>query len=333
MRITQYLLIGCAGLLWICGSVSGAVSLAWPDPGWTYAYTGDAIAMGSDTGHGNNSDASTFNALDGTWDHTNNSDEWTGGFSASLGGVRAAGGIVTFEDPGSPADPDPDNRKMYFAHDIGPAGAADNVLDIGVTLSFRSRVTPSPLATPLGGRPDGYILHDNGKGNFGIRQKSGGLISFSLAVAADHAEAGATGGLLMNHLNGTSATSNVDTGEAGTPNLLALADPTTFHEFWITIVGDTSGGGTHRVSVYLDGSLTPSVFHVTAGTGGDYPSGGGSISRGYLGMGTGATNLSGAFDADFFAWMPGVIVPTPEPATAVLVMLAGACLLCRGRSR
>src|SRR5207249_728196 len=135
---------------------------------------------------------------------------------------------------------------------------------------------------------DGYQIHDGGKGNFGIKQASGGIISFSLATAADNASGA---GLLMNNRNGTAVSGTVDSGEAGVTNLLAL-DPTRWHEYWITIRADTTGQGTHRVDIYLDGSLTPRTFFVTAGDGSDYT----GIS--YLAMGCGSTGQSGAFDVD-----------------------------------
>ena len=73
-----------------------------------------------------------------------------------------------------------------------------------------------------------------------------------------------------------------------------MATPTDWHEFWVTIQGDTSGGGTHRVDVYMDGSTTPTTFHVTSGTGEDE-------GRDYLVMEQGATPQSGALDIDFVA--------------------------------
>src|SRR5205823_4864532 len=61
--------------------------------------------------------------------------------------------------------------------------------------------------------------------------------------------------------------------------------------------------GTHKVSIYLDGSKTPSVFNVTAGTGSDVPS------TNYLALGLPSTPQVGAFDVDFLAYKPGVIFP------------------------
>ncbi|GMV95792.1 MAG: hypothetical protein AMXMBFR83_01620 [Phycisphaerae bacterium] len=317
-------------LVGLCAAapVDAAVSLAWKDPGWTYEFTGNAASPG----------VSQAGALDGAWDHDNGSDSW----DQSDIGTGAPGGVsalssgstnyIRIQDPGDPRQynmPDPSNRKIYLTRNITADGASNTILNDGVTITFRARVaTGSPLdnaypASPVGVVPwpaggRGYGIHDGGKGNFGIKQGTGsnGNISFSLVMPGDNAESGTTGGLLMNHLNGGSVTANVDTTEAGTVNRLDLVNPTEWHEFWITIVGDTSGGGTHRVNVYVDGALTPTTFHVTAGNGNDE-------GYSYMGLGMGSTNFYGAVDVDFFAYKPGVIAPLPLGACASDVSPAG----------
>src|SRR5437667_688410 len=153
------------------------------------------------------------------------------------------------------------------------------LLNDGVTLTFRARLTPptDPL-TELTNAPNGFVNINDGKGMFGIRQagSSGMLISFSLNQAVEDLSTNASfnfgqAGLHMNNLNGDSRSPNVDPGEGGLTNLLAL-DPSVFHEFWITIQDNGPAAGTHKVSIYLDGGKTPSVFNVTAGTGSDVPS-------------------------------------------------------------
>ena len=101
--------------------------------------------------------------------------------------------------------------------------------------------------------------------------------------------------------------------EPGTANVLAL-DPTQWHEFWITIQADPTGTGTHMATIYVDGSMDPEVFYLTAGDGDDY-------GDNYIAMGVGATPQSGAIDIDFFGYKPGVIRPdevykagSPSPA-------------------
>jgi len=125
----------------------------------------------------------------------------------------------------------------------------------------------------------------------------------------------------MNNLNGTSPSGDVDTGEGGTLNQLVL-DPTEWHEFWITIEADTSGGGTHKVTIWIDGDVeSPSTFHVTAGRGDRAYD-----TINYLALGAGNTNHNGAFDVDFFAYKAGILTPAdiytasnPTPADAAMV--------------
>lgn len=328
--VRPVVIVTCGVLAALAGSESASalVSKAWLDPGWTYEYTGDAAGPGA------GQDA----ALDGSWNHDNGSDSW----DESTIGAGAPGGLssltdgdvgyVRIQDPGDPRDynmPDNSNRKIYLTHNIGNEGASATILNDGVTLSFRARVSTGGLldnAHPDGGGGivpwasggDGYGIHDGGKGLFTIKQGSGanGAIGFSLAMPILDAESGTTGGLLMNHLNGTAVSGTVDTGEAGTVNRLDLADPTAWHEFWITIVADTSGGGSHRADIYVDGSLAPSVFHVTAGSGNDE-------GYSYLGLGMGSTGFVGAVDVDFFAWKAGVVIPQSVLACASAVTPTG----------
>jgi hypothetical protein len=312
--------LGAACLFGIA-SVSLAQVYAPPLGGWTYVYDGDAASGGAG-----------FTALDGTWGHDNGSDSWdetaigTGSPGGATGGLTD--GSTTYlrlQETGDPRDfgmPDPSNRKLFFGHDISAEGATDTILDDGVTISFRSRIATGGALdayNPDGGGAndpwaaagDGYTIHDGGKGNFTIKQSVGGGIAFSLATDADGFPGGA---LLMNSLNGNAVSGDVDTGE-GTANTLALNDPTDWNEFWVTI--QAGGAGTHQVSIYQNGSLVPTVFDVTAGSGSDFA----DIS--YIATGIGSTGQAGAFDLDFYAWAPGVAAPgqIPEPSTAVLALL------------
>ena len=274
-----------------------------------YTFDGDADTYGPD-GPG---------SLDGTWDHQNGSDEWDGSKigEGNPGGIQAlVEDDVTFlriQDPGDPRDygkGDPgSNRKIYLGHSItnnlGPD--ADRILD-GVIVTFRARVaTGAPLnaAYPDGGAGiaswpaggDGYVIHDGGKGNISIRQSDGDMvISFALALASDDDELTASG-LVMNKLNGPSATGDVDIqgDEPGTVNILEL-DPTQWHEYRIEISPDATGTGTHLVQVYLDGAATSNDFIVTAGDGNDFDDS-------YIAIGLGATPQSGAIDFDYVSYM------------------------------
>ena len=206
------------------GVAVGGIEYADPLGGWTYIYTGDSAAAD----------------LDGTWDHDNGSDEWDssqiGVAGTEPGGVsdltEGNTNFVRIQDvfDNDPGD-EPSNRKIYFGHDIGAEGAPDNIVD-AVTLSFRARIPTTPPLDPLNGNAatpwpdggDGYIIHHDGKGNFGIGDVDDRLISFSLTLDTDDA-ALSEDGLIMNNLNGTSPIADVDTGEGGTLNQLVL-DPT-----------------------------------------------------------------------------------------------------------
>ncbi len=293
----------------------GGVSYLDPAGGWTYIYTGDQAAPD----------------LDGTWDHDNGSDQWDEsiiGADAPGGAMVLTEGIATFlrvQDTGDPRDhamPDPSNRKVYFGHSLTneiDAAVADTILDNGATISFRARIATKPpldnvhpdgggAVTAWASGGDGYVIHDGGKGSFGICQtgptKS---VSFCLALASDDDELD-TNGLVMNKLNGTSPTGDVDLqgSEPGTVNILPIEDLTVWHEFWINIQADTTGQGTHKVTIYMDGDTTsPSVFYVTAGSSTD-------LTGTCLELGVGATPQSGAIDVDFYAYKPGLIPPVPS---------------------
>ena len=303
-------------------TASGGVDYAEPIGGWTYIYTGDAAAPGAD-----------FSALDGTWSHDNGSDQWD---ETEIGAGRP-GGVSVFsdaeatflrlQDPGDPRDHAQDdpgsNRKIFFGHqliDEIDQAVADEILSVhGITISFRARLSTTLTLDnlhpdgggandpwPAGG--DGYLLHNGGKGCFGVHQEAGGdqTISFALSLATDDDEI-SVNGLTMNKLSGTSPSGDVDLqgDDAGEINILEIPDLTIWHEFWITIEPDTSGGGTHKVNIWVDGSATPSEFHVTAGDGGDF-------TESYINLGLGATPQSGAIDVDFYGYKEGLAAPAPS---------------------
>lgn len=316
-----------------------------PPGGWTYCYQGEAADEGP-TG--------VFDSLDGNWDFDNGSCEWDGSIigAGRPGGASAlsdADGTryLRIQDTGDPRDygmGDPgSNRKLMFAYDINEdlGGAATDILDTGVTLSFRARV-PSNNYPPLddlhpdgGGGPvpypgngDAYLIHDGGKG-LGIQQEVGGAVGFHFAMEADPDNPGVitTDGLVMNNLNGNAVTGDVDPGEAGTLNLLPL-NPIMWHEFWINIEKDPSGAGTHQVTIWKDDDVAnPDTFLVTAGSGSDYD-------MTVLTMEQGATPLSGCVDIDFMCYAPGLHDPViPEPATLVLLATGLLSLLVWRRRR
>jgi hypothetical protein len=316
--------------------------LVYPDPpgGWSYIYNADA-------GQDQAGSGVDFDALDGTWSHSNGSDEWDGSapggeFEAGInspGGAKiheeASVSFLRIQDTGDPRDfgfADPgSNRKVYLGHDVSQHGAPEDALDQGLTISFRARIpTAAKSTSPLdplhrdgqsatGPYPeagDGYVTSDGGKGNFVIKQQTGGAFAFSLAVADDQGggdpngpKAGFTG-LTMNEFNGNVITDQVNFGQGTGTNVLAL-DPTEWHEFWIVLRKDPANIGTHEALIYVDGSTEARFFKITAGSGDDY----GGIS--YIAMGSTATPQNSALDVDFFAvhiepvFPPGALANLP----------------------
>ena len=300
---------------------------AEPVGGWDYSFNGDAAEPGEGSG---------FDALDGTWSHTNGSDEWDGsGLGGEFGDGNRPGGVGVIEDGGrtylrmqDTGDPrdygysDPgSNRKIYFGHDVSANGATPTQLDDGFTMSFRARIPTSGVIDPLhrDGQGaagvqdypedgDGYVTSDGGKGNFVIKQASGGAIAFSLTTATDTPGGDPTSGvanftgLTMNEFAGNAISGNVNFGQGSATNLVAM-DPTDWHTFWIVLRKDQAEVGTHQAFVYLDGSLEPTIFKMTAGTGSDYS----DIT--YVAMGMTATPQNAALDVDFFSYKLGSHFP------------------------
>ncbi len=333
MQTLKWLL--CLQLMIVFGAsstVSAGVAYPLPPGGWTYLFDGNADTAG-EAGSG-------FTSLDGTWSHDNGSDEWDGTApGGTLGPMNRPGGAGTFtegginflriQDTGDPRDygyADPgSNRKVYLGHDMSAKGATEAQLNEGVTLSFRARIpthakSSSPLdglhrdgqqaggvlPYPAGG--DGYVTSDGGKGNFVLKQSTGGAIAFSLTLPSDNpggdpnASKANFSGLTMNEFAGNAISGNVNFGQGSGTNVIAL-DPTEWHEFWIVLRKDPAAVGTHQAFIYMDGSLTPTVFKVTAGTGSDYS----GIT--YLAMGSTATPQNSALDVDFVAYKLGVNFP------------------------
>ena len=339
MKAISWVAVAVVVLTFVSTAWGANVSYLEPVGGWTYLYDGDSAIAGAAT--------SGFTSLDGTWSHDDGSDEWDGsaigaGFGGPGGASALVDGAATYlriQDTGDPRDygmPDPSSRKIYFGHDISVEGASSTILNDGVTVSFRARIPTLGLLDqthPDGGAGispwradgDGGVLHDGGKGMVGIRQSSGGVISFALANENEGNITTQPGrGLVMNDLNGATVSAAVDQqdGDAGTLNVLPL-DPSQWHEFWALIYLDNLGdngqsllGGTHVVELYRDGSLTADFFGVTAGDGNDF-------ATSYLAIGLGSTQQSGAVDVDFVAWKAGFNYPTviPEPGTLGLAVL------------
>jgi hypothetical protein len=285
--------------------------------------------------------ANDFDSLDGTWDHDNGSDQWDGtGIGVGRpGGVSAltegAGedlvNFLRFQDTGNPGDygmGDPgSNRKIFLGHqiDFEPDGAQ---------LEFRARVaTGDPLDDvhpddssgiipwPAGGI--GYHIRDGGKGMFQIGGKGAGVFAFSLALQSELAayagyEAITTDVLLVNELNGTALTGNIETGDTGVASYVPVDDATVWHTFVIDIIA--GGAGTHQLSISVDGG-TATLLDVTGGDDYEWDDGDGIQ---YIAMGSSGTGGITAFDVDY-------IRVVPEPATIALLGLGGMFLIRRKR--
>jgi hypothetical protein len=234
--------------------------------------------------------------LDDSWDHDNNSDAWDGtgpGEGAPGGAALLSEDDVTFlrvQDTGDPRDlgiSDPSNRKIYLTHQI------DFGLD-GTKLEFQLRVaTTPPLDDQSSGDPwseggIGYHIRDGGKGMVGIAETGVGQISFSLAKAGE-IEGLETDALVVNGLLGAESSGDVDTGDAATPNSIAIDDATA----WNTITVDIAAGGagTHVLTISINGGEAVSV-DVTAGDALDG-------TNNYVAIGSSGTGGITAFDVDY----------------------------------
>lgn len=338
--------LSCSALA-LLGLASSRAGIAFPDPpgGWSYIYDGSRLIIGAPN--------SGMTSLDGTWAH-DSSDQWDGseiggafstegfGLGNKPGGVsllteQSGTTFLRLQDPGDPTAygyPDPNNRKLYFGHDLGldmdPAKAL-TIIDTGVTISFRARIpTLAKAGGPLdplmpagqenaGVQPyptegDGYLTSDSGKGNFVIRQggsgedSPGGAIAFSFTQTTDKtsgdpsADPAGLAGLTFNEFNGNVPTSQVIFGQGKRTEVVAF-DPTDWHEAYIVLRKDPDRFGTHEAFIFVDGQLRPAVYKLTAGTGTD------GISSSYLAIGGSATPQSWALDVDWFGYKEEPIFP------------------------
>lgn len=221
------------------------------------------------------------------------------------------------------------NRRIQFKHEMNrDAGFSGTpaIIDNGVTLSFRARIATratGPLddifpedassIIPWPTEGVGYPIGNNGRGMVMLTQTGSSgptQLAFSLldsnAITANGLSISRTG-LVMN--NAGPAT-GPDTGDANATTLNIVDIPneelTNWHEFWITVqkLPTPINGSTHEVKVYMDGSLTPSVFNVILGNQNEFGSGS------HLGLGLSSGSRFGAFDLDFIAYREGVIEPT-----------------------
>jgi hypothetical protein len=266
-----------------------------------------------------------------------------------FGWVQGLDPAYTFP-PGTKSKPINTNRRVNFGHDMSQdftGGYDQRVLDNGVTISFRARI---PNTGPLdnlymgpsgntqiapwidpGTNPNGRgALMMNGRGTISVVQNDpdnfnlDGLVGFSLVNSTDiqqYKDSGGagsitsttSGGLIMNNRVGTTPSNDTDSRAPGTLNIVPMTDASLnqWHEFWITIQGNTSGGGTHQVKVYMDGSTVAQTFSVTASAPNNASYS--NSNSAFLEMGVSDNDAWGSIDIDFFSYKLGVIAPVAAP--------------------
>jgi len=228
------------------------------------------------------------------------------------------------------------NRRIQFKHEMKDDPAFSDRLDImdfGVTISFRTRIATAatgPLDDiyPEGGGeapapwPEdgvGYDVGNNGRGPFFVTQTSpitgANQLAFGLLdnntrnQYSSGNQVPAKSGLVMNNRWSSTQDVNTNGATAATMNIVEIPNDELdeWHEFWITIQRQLDGqGNTHVVNVYTDGSLVPQTFNVIMGPENEFGAGSGS----HLGMGLSSGSRLGAYDVDFYAYKEGVFVPT-----------------------
>ena len=379
------LALACGALLLGTGASRtawGSVAYLDPSGGWRYSYNGifNGSIAGMPPGYG---DTSQSQALDGTWVH-NQSDKWDG---SGIGDTQNPGNLTTQKSPGGvsalteggttfirmqdagnpenpawgfvqgPSRPINNDRRLFFGHRVDSDGAlpSQQILDNGVTLSFRARI-PNPATnamdpiypdaadtsingiTPWGTiNGGGYPIHDNGRGMFNVVQNDpdnfnhDNGIAFSLLTSKDralYAQGGAsmfngpgTGGLVMNNLNGNVENNNIDNlVGGGSLNLLPMTDAQLYswNEFWITIQPDTVQNGGNGSGTHLVKVYLDGATTPTlfhVTETGDHQMQ--YENNAWIAMGLSSTNLFGSLDVDFFSYSLGVHAPVAAPPQLV----------------
>ena len=257
------------------------------------------------------------------WNHDNGSDQWEGELGIADG---EAGGVELLDQGGVDfirvqdaltSGGTGDNRKLMFTKTVFEEG--DDPLDVGaegVTMHVRTRLSSPVQGLPLEDRGDGdpwpaegdgTRVRFGGKGSFGLDTAIGNF-GFALGRGdADELIVNADGetasGLMLNGINGGD--------EDG--NLFPLDDASLidWQEFWIQIIPeDGPDGGTHKVTVFANGSTTGTEFFVTPG--GDNVGGAPEPS---LYFGNAATDHTAAFDYDFIYLVKGIVDPVSGGAS------------------
>jgi len=321
--------------IWICSlfvlSIAGARPAGaqdlggWnaPDGGWDYVYEAfDGEDIDGEF------DPSLGGSLDGKWTHQNGSDAWDGSgpgdqFRPDGTTPHAPGGAGTILIPGAADDggdaevlsivdtgdprprgfADPSNRKLWFCHDVAQDGVdGSSSLANGFTMIVRSRNHPDiDPNTPGWQLPDGGVDNDSGNGVApGYTLRDGGKGGHGFYDTALDRNLSCTP-------YGTGKYQFPPQVAEGTtpPNLLDVGDNTVFHALWITAAAGTQPDR-YDITVYVDGSTTPSAVFQNAQLGDDTDCDGIS----HLHMGFHSTPQVGGLQVDYFGYKVGLFEPT-----------------------
>lgn len=312
-------------------AVSGAragVNYANPAGGWSYIYNGDQTnPLPSVVSKPNP-------CLDGTWNGNNGSSEWDGSWrgagNGKPGGISSDGNILTIEDVDAGSG-SLNNRKLYFEHPMWRENLAQdpvNILDTGITLTFRARLSPPEIqpAAELSNLPRGWGIFSDGKGQFGAHEytynyftgaNAHNQVSFSFVTTNTPGPNFnfSAPGLTFNRNNGDTPSGGgaANSTTNATVNPLIPLDVTQFHEVWVTIQASdgATSNGTHRITIYLDGDTVGQSFPVTAGTGNDGET---LTNASFISMGHNNSSGASCYDIDFFGYKQGVVTPTLQTA-------------------
>lgn len=255
----------------------------YPDPinGWDYQFTGNLAENIANA------------ALDGTWDHNNNSDQWDGTTpdSGNPGGITI---VPIKNEPGNTAllmvdavtsSGRNNNRRLALTHNLLiQEGIQPNFLKLGATIAFRIKV---PHSSPyLIDSPNGLAPHANAKGIINLRG-SGGRISFSLGIKGTDAFFPDDGFFVSDSNN----------------PIFHNLDPTAWNEFWITIQESKNNNELYELRAYKNGSIAPFISRaigLSRGTEESFP---------YISLQLSSTTETAAVEIDYLAFKSGVHAP------------------------
>ena len=260
-----------------------------PGGGWNYLFEGNAAA------------GSATEALDGTWDHNNSSDQWDG----TAPGTGNPGGIAVVPVAGEPGNSallmvdavttsgTNNNRRLALTHNLASGeGVPADFLDDGATIAFRLRLPTS--AGDLPSAPDGLNPYSGAKGMVNLRG-SRGRISFALGMAGTDSSYQQDGMLISDNNS----------------SFFQPLDPTAWNEFWVTTGQNAADASLYDLKVYRNGSTVPIIartIKLSTTVDESYP---------YLSLQLSATNQKAAVEVDYIAFKNGIHLPNDSDEDAL----------------